>query len=215
MKSNGDGDVVVFRNSGSTPSGDLVNTFIDNNKGNIIDARVDYDGGNRFSKITVMSQGGLNGFLDMATQTVADVTGINIPKPEAIYGIAEDSSVSKKMSKVILSNTASDPESCRLQAQWELNKRSAESIKYNATVFGFSKSNGEVWNCGDIINVDDEFANIKASMFLNNVVYRFDLSSGSTTDLEFVSDTIYRLDAEGKAFEKKKGEKNNILAKIL
>lgn len=121
LTSDGDGNIVVFRNAGFNGGARLENKKGSSANKYIISASGTTDVSKRFSSVSVRSQGGLSGFFEFAADT-ADV--------ENIEGASEDSAVQRNRPRTIIAQSANDAKGCQEQATWEVNKRRSDSIIY-------------------------------------------------------------------------------------
>ncbi|RLC69254.1 MAG: hypothetical protein DRH97_00145 [Chloroflexi bacterium] len=187
LSSDGLGGLVLYNNTGISTDITMNNRYAETDNEFIKSGKAEYNMSKRFSKIIVKSQGGSDGFAGIARG------GLNV---EDIQGEALDSDVKRNRTKVIISKTATDAEGCTKQAVWEVNKRRADSIKYNVVVKGHKAPNGKTWRAGMKIAVHDTYADVKSIMLLNSVVYNEAKGGGTTSTLSFIANDAYKLQAE-------------------
>lgn len=187
LSSDGESNLVIFNSTGINSGVSIIN-IEDADNNNIIKAgKTDFKMRNRFSKIIVKSQGGTDGWQSLS---FGDVSSADI------QGEATDSDVSRNRVKVIISKTATDIDGCTKQAVWEVNKRRSDSVNYGVSVFGHAAFNGEIWEPGMQVSVNDTYADIESNMLLKSVVYNWNKGTGTTSDLVFVANDAYKLQAE-------------------
>ena len=75
----------------------------------------------------------------------------------------------------------------------ELDIRRTRAKVHGMTVQGFRNQTGQLWSPNTNIYVEDEFAGIAERMLLNTVSFKYDASTGSTTQLGFVPLDSYNL----------------------
>jgi len=175
---NGEGDMVIYSNSGISKGIVLENS---SNNQLIKSANLSQDFSNRYKKIIVKSQ----------SDDDSDISGE-----------ASDSVVRREITKVIINESKIDADGAKKIAEFEVNKRRSDSIQYNCKVFGFSAPNGELWKPNLLVSIIDSNAGINATMLLKRVRYNFSQSDGSTCDLTFVSEDAYSLKTEASQFNK-------------
>ena len=185
LNSDNRGVLVSYRNNGEDSKIEIINQRDKKNNRFIKSATPTFDMTNRYSKVVVKSQGGLNGFPSFCSLFGEDL--------ENIQGFAIDEDVKRNRTLLIVSKSASDSKACEEQAIWEINKRRADSIKYKCEVFGFTAPNGQLWSVGDLITISDDYAGIQSTMLLDETTFIQSENSGSTTRLSFVSPSTYKL----------------------
>lgn len=156
------GDLVIYDNKLKASNIRIKNKRdIFNNKV-ILSADYTIDYSKRFQKIIVKSQD---------------------DSENSIEAFALDGSVKSEGTLTIISENLADISGCQTQANWEVNKRRADSVKYNCKVFGFASKSDGLWKVNTAVDVDDDFAGIKSKMMIRSVRYDYSDSAGSTTDL--------------------------------
>jgi len=175
LGADGKGGIVIYRNQDGSSVASLINRFGENQESKIKSASSSVDFTNRFSKVIIKSQGGLGG--------------------DDISGEFDDKEVTRNKVKVIIVETVEDIKSCEDWAKWEVNKRKSDSVTYECVVQGFSSQGGIVWEPGQFVAIEDDFADMKSVMLLRDVEYSVGLQTGSTTKLTFVAKDSYKLQA--------------------
>lgn len=72
------------------------------------------------------------------------------------------------------------------RADWESTSRRVKGKKYSVTVQGFYQDlkQTKLWVPNELVNVSDDFADIRSQMLIWSVEYNYSVSEGSTTTLE-------------------------------
>jgi prophage tail gpP-like protein len=160
---------------------------IDNN---IKNATLDLDFTNRFNTYTVQSQ--LNPFfLDIGSTPQNNVEQ---------SGQATDSDIRATRILEFNAEESSDGFTSADRAKWESNIRRAKSLLYTPVVQGHSVDN-TVWSPNNLVEVEDQFTDIEATLFIQSVRYDQSLNMGSTTTLGLTFKDAYTLQAEQDARE--------------
>lgn len=158
------GNMVIYENDPKSSSIRLRNKrdFFNNKLIKSADYTNDYT--KRFKKIIVRSQN---------------------EDEETIEAFALDNTVEAFGVLTIISETLADIAGCQTQANWEVNKRRADSVRYNCQVFGFSPEGEDQspWKTNTLVDVDDDFAGIKSRMIIRAVRFSYSDTEGSVTDL--------------------------------
>lgn len=156
------GKLVVYKNEPKASDIRLKNKrgFFDNKL--ILSASYDIDYSKRFQKIIVKSQD---------------------ENEDSIEAFALDNTVKSQGVMTIISENLSDIAGCQTQANWEVNKRRADSVRYNCQTFGFGLKNSGNWEINTSVDVDDDFAGIKSKMMIRAVQFNYSDDQGSTTKL--------------------------------
>lgn len=188
LSNDGDGNLVLYRNSGNAIGATLTNIFNEPQNSNIISASANYDYTNRFDRMIVVSQ-----------QDGED----------NVRGFARDDEIKRVRgvrTHVVVSETVQDVKACTELAEWEVNKRRSDSITYNCEVQGFWATDTMVWQPNQLVDIVDEYADINSRMLLRSVDYSFDETSGSRASLSFVSPDSYSLQANDPKAKNKVGD---------
>ena len=89
------------------------------------------------------------------------------------------------------------------RAKWEMSIRRARNFLYSCTVQGHSTTDGDnpiIWQPNIIHQIDDDFANLHGQYFCKKVLYKYDLTNGSETELIFTIKNAYTLESEKDKF---------------
>ncbi len=177
LSNDGEGNLVLYRNSGVNIRATLRNIFNEPQNSNIISASANYDYTKRFDRVIVTSQEEGN---------------------DDVRGEATDDKIARARgarTHVVVSETVQDVKQCEELAKWEVNKRRSDSITYNCEVQGFWATGSTIWQPNQVVNIVDQYADINSKMLLRSVTYGFDETNGSRAKLEFVSPDSYSLAA--------------------
>ncbi len=169
----GTGNVVIYRNSGIDIGGAITNIAGDNKNKFIKSASTEYDFSRRFKKIIVRSQGGFG---------------------DDVEGSAIDTGARDGRIKVIVSDLVTDTKTAQEMAVWEINKRRSDSAQYSCSFQGFWATKNTIWAPNQIIDVRDDYADIKSKMLLKTVKYVQTEEEGNIASLTFVSPDSYSLE---------------------
>lgn len=128
---------------------------------------------NRIDVVTQLAPAGL-GDNDQPSATVATQ-----------QGFAVDTDIRTTRRLFIQAEECGSSEIATQRAAWEANTRRAQSLQYRATVAGLFQDAQETtpWAPNQIVNVNDDFADVHANMLIWTVESRFDQTGGSTTQL--------------------------------
>lgn len=156
------GNLVVYESSPKASSIRIKNIrgLTDNKL--ILSANYTSDYSRRFKKIIVRSQN---------------------EDEETIEAFAVDNSVEAEGTLTIISESLVDISGCQTQANWEVNKRRADSTRYACTVWGFSYLEQGIWKINNLVDVDDDFCGLKSQMIIRSVRFSYSDTEGSRTDL--------------------------------
>lgn len=184
LVSDGAGRLVIFR-----PTGEIVSTAIQhipgvaNNNVTAASSRVGQQG--RFNVYVCRTQGDI-GF---------DINNLDADSASDISGTATDSQIRASRRYEFLSEETLTEDECKNRAAEESNIIRAHSTEYTCTVQGFAQQDGTLWDFGQLVNVRDDFANVRGQFLIRDVTYNFSLD-GSTTKLTLVPPDAYQVVAE-------------------
>lgn len=103
-----------------------------------------------------------------------------------------------------------DDKTCAERAAEESNLRRALGINYTASVPGATQSNGVVWDFGQFVFVDDEYAGIRGTWLIKSVEYAIDVSAGTRTQLTLVPPDAYQVTPEPTAENKRTSKTGSV-----
>lgn len=126
-----------------------------------------------------------------------------------VVGEASDSDVPRARSMVIVDSNAVEKEQVQARADWESRVRKAKSMKFSASVNGWSHANG-LWVPGVICSLfaPEAFVETPIDLLVSSVEYSWG-SSGSVANLTLVSPDVYAPQPESKKKKAKKGAKSD------
>jgi prophage tail gpP-like protein len=184
LVSDGAGRLVIFR-----PSGEIASTPIQHAPGLINNNVVSFTS-------RVSQQMRFNTYLCRTQGDIAfDINNLNTLEATDITGVATDSQIRDSRRYEFLSEeTLTQPE-CVSRAAEESNIARAHSTEYTCTVRGFEQQDGTLWDFGQIVNLRDDFANMRGQFLIRDVAYNFSID-GSTTTLTLVPPDAYQVIAE-------------------
>jgi len=184
LTTDGQGRLIIYRNEVPEQTNlSLINKV--NRSNNIIkSAESDINYTNRYKTIKIFSQSGID---------------------TSIQGEAIDNTINRNRVKSIVSDLIYNQDDCKNLATWEINKRRANSIIYNCIVAGFWAKNNVIFEPNQYFTIEDDYCNISNVMLLKNLEYKYSETSGSITNLSFVSADAYTLSANAVGANKSLG----------
>ncbi len=192
LTGDGAGNLVITR-AGSTRAGTGLQNILDGQRNNIKESSSSNDTSLRFNLYDVAAQLNVSAFdtevssIDIANQNGSALDG-DIRASRRLYFQAEKSA---------------DGHTSKERATWEANIRRARSSKYSATVAGFRQEDGTPWSLNQLVNVNDDFADIRADMLVWALKFRYSVDGGSTTSIDLVPPDALKLIAEEPVSQKK------------
>jgi prophage tail gpP-like protein len=151
---------------------------------NILSASADYDLTDRFSDYLVQAQKPGN---DKEWGLAAC----------AVHAAAKDADVKRHRPLIIRAENSADSAGAQQRAAWEKTVRAGRSVSISVTVQGFRQGRpGDVgaalWQVNAMTEVDIPFLRISQRLLCGKVVFKRDLSSGSTTTLELKDPAAFK-----------------------
>ncbi len=184
----GNGNVVISRSEGNSVNELLVNDPANQNS-NILGGSVTYDSRERFNQITVKGQDN-----PQALNSLGSLTKNSNIVSKSTFTTDVDVRVSRKFT-VIADSSYSDTQLGE-RATWEVNIRRIRGSDYSCRAQGFRRSkNSGIWRPNQLVQVIDRFAEIDAKLIINRVVYTLSDDEGSKTQLFFVEQDAYQVQA--------------------
>lgn len=184
LTNDGKGNLVLARASKEVFPAVLKNK-VDGNDNNILSATHNIDTSNRYNKYIVHSQ--------LNTQNQDE--GVKPKDIASQKGQAIDGEIRTSRILEINAEESSDSQTAIERAKWEANFRRAQSKQYKPTVQGHSV-NGQVWKPNVLVEVQDDFSDVQATLLVSSVRYTQSIEGGSTTVLGVVAKDAYTLQAE-------------------
>lgn len=169
---------IVFANGAGFSSKLVIRNMKNSRSNNIIEATFIQDRSKMFYLYSFNSQPVRGGYKEIA----------EFP-PDQLFtqnGRVIDRRVDRFSRKLYLaSESPSDQKQCEDRAKWEATVRASRSMKYKVTVQGHSYNN-EVWTINKLASVRDEFADLDASLLINDVKYTQSAKGGSRTSISML-----------------------------
>lgn len=186
LTSNGDGDIVIARNSGTNAVG-AVQHIIGASDNNVLSSSFSYDTTGRYNVYRMASA--LN-LIPLNLAGDSDLASVVNQRGEV-----SDSGIRRGRQLILVPETPYSDTSCKKRAEWEANVRKARGLVYSATVDGFrvdsTDPDSSLWSINRIYQIVDDFVGKIENMLCNSVVFSLDENSGSTTSLGFVGKNAY------------------------
>ena len=208
LTTNGNGDIVLAR-SGDT----LVPTVLQNRVGggeanNIKSGNVTYDSKDLFHTYVMQSQSNPSAF-----SFIKGIVGIDTETVANQSGTITDDKIRRSRRLVIPSKTSDNNEDLQKLAQWNKDIRRARETAYSVVVQGFHQDveQTKVWTINELVKVEDDFADVHATLLIKAVDYNLDLQAGSTTTLHLVPLDSYSLQQDIDAATAKANEQGGAL----
>lgn len=169
LNSDGNGNIVIYRNDGQQTTVSLSNKVGKKNTV-IIEASYEVDYENRFRTVTIKSQQGKNVNLQATSVDEEVVLNRNLAlTSDKQVGIAELQTI----------------------ADFEVNKRRADSETYTCKVYGYWAASGLIWQPNIFCHVDDDFAECNDTFLCKEANFGLTIEEGHTTELTFVPQDAY------------------------
>jgi prophage tail gpP-like protein len=182
----GAGNMLIYRPDRSNKAKGALIHKPDNPTNNVLNYSTKRSQQGRFRKILCRSQDNF-GF-----DPLADYSGDGTDrKSEAI----DDQMRATRYLEIQAEESMSDAE-CLERASEEVNIRRASGEGYTATLQGHAQTDGTVWDFGQFVQVDDEFADIQGEFLIKAVEWSENLRQGITTRLVCVPPDAYQVIAE-------------------
>ncbi len=208
LTSNGNGDIVLTR-SGPT----LVSTVLQHKVGggeanNIKSGRIKYDHKDLFHTYLMQSQSNPSAF-----SSIKGAIGIDQGTVADQNGQATDEKIRKSRRLVIPSKTSDNNADLQKLAEWHRDIRRARQTPYSVVVQGFHQDveQTKVWTINQLVKVEDDGADVHATLLIKAVDYKLDLQAGSTTTIHLVPPESYALQGKIDAATAKANEQGGFL----
>jgi len=204
LSSDGDGNIVLNRAGTSRALTPLLNK-LNGQSNNIKSGNISYDTTQRFNKYIMQSQ--------LNNSAVSNSSGTNTQDAVSQEGQATDNKIRASRQIELVSNSSDSSVTLKDLASWHANLRRVRGTIYDVVVQGFyqDESNTRLWVNNELVRVEDDFADVKATLLIRSVRYKFDLESGSTTKLSLVDKDAYTLEANISNAEQRVNDKGGSL----
>ncbi len=153
-------------------------------KNNIKAANVTYNDSERYNTYVIHSQG------NPSALNIGGLQGSD--QLEAALSTATDATIRTSRTLNMLAENSSSNEECTERAIWQSNIDRVRSFTYEVTLAGHSiEQLGTDWILNRLIPVIDDFADVDATLLINDIVWRYSVTGGSTTALGLVEKDAY------------------------
>ena len=189
LTTNGNGDLVITR-SGTTEAATTLQNRLNGEFNNIKSGNISYTSDGLFNKYIVQSQQNPS-----ALSFGADVTLSNITDRK---GQAIDDSIRTSRQTEISSKSSDNNVDSGNLAIWTKNIRRARSTIFSVVVQGFHQDEAQtrLWIPNELVKINDDFADVNATLLIKAVEYNLSLDEGSLTTLHLVPQDSYTLQAK-------------------
>jgi len=189
LTTNGNGDLVLTR-SGTVEAATVLENRLNSQFNNIKSGNISYTNDTLFNKYVVQSQQN-----PAALSLGADVSLGNVPNQ---VGSATDGSIRTSRQTEITSNSSDNTVDLDNLAIWTRNISKARATSFSVVAQGFHQDANQtrLWIPNEIVKVNDDFADVNATLLIKSVQYDLSLNEGSLTTLDLVSQDAYTLQAK-------------------
>jgi len=182
LVSDGDNSLVIFSPGESTSSTSLIRK-VNNQTNNVKSSSSRFSSQGRYNKVVCTS---------------ADNFGNNASADYSVDGTSRtgesiDSGVRESRYLEIQAEETMGDIECTQRANEEVNLRRARGNEYTAKVAGYAQSSGALWDFGQLVNVDDEYANVRGQLLIRAVEMFSSIQGGSTTSILCASPDAYNV----------------------
>lgn len=182
----GDGKLVIFRPNLSNKASSPLLHKINGLSNNVTAYSFRKAQQNRFNRYVCRSQDNF-GFSDSA-----DYSGEGTDRKNEV----SDNQIRASRYLEIQAEESMDEAECKERASEEANIRRASGQEYSASIAGNKQSDGIVWDFGQFVDSDDDFADMKGNFLIKTVEWAVDIRQGSKTKLVCVPPDAYQVTAE-------------------
>jgi prophage tail gpP-like protein len=163
---------------------------------NILSATANYDDSQRHDQYIVKGQ----------TIGLPNFNGDKVTSPE---GTAKDLGVTRYRPFVMISEANADSAKAKTRAEWEASSRLAKAVRVNATVQGWTQSEGTIWGINQVLNFKSTFLGLNRDLLIVGVSHEDGATTGKTTALTLTDPQAYNPEPE-----KNKKKKDDIFAAL-
>lgn len=199
LTGDGSGNLVITR-AGVNKAFTGLQNIVGGEKNNIKESSSLNNISSRFNLYDVSAQLNVSAFDTSVSST--DIANQN--------GSALDGDIRSSRKMFFQAEQSANGNTSKERATWEANIRRARSSSYSAVVAGFQQENGALWSLNELVDVNDDFADIRADMLVWSLKFRFSIGSGSTTSIDLVPPDALKLIAQEPVQQKKTDSIGNI-----
>lgn len=87
---------------------------------------------------------------------------------------------------IVLAEGWTDQAAARRRADWEATKRAADAVSAHATVHGWLRDDGEIWDAGDKVDVASPTLALDREMVVSQITWLLDSEGGEVAELTLV-----------------------------
>jgi len=204
LSSDGDGNIILNR-AGNTKAIVSLENIIDGQTNNIKSGNISYDFTQRFNKYIMQSQ--------LNNAALFDESGTTTGNAVSQTGEATDNKIRSSRQMEIVSGSSDSNVTLQDLATWHSNLRRVRGTTYSVLVQGFyqDEAKSRLWAANELVQVVDDFADVRATLLIQSVEYNFSLDGGSTTSINLVDKDAYTLQANITAAEQRVNDKGDNL----
>lgn len=103
-----------------------------------------------------------------------------------VEGVANDGDVDRYRPVIVFHDADIDNDRAKKRAQTRRDREAGNSLKANVTVQGFFDDGGTLWEPGNLVFVDSDFADVHQDMAIESAEFSQDRKDGSLTVLTLV-----------------------------
>ena len=189
------GNLVITASSGKEIAATIQHRVADDTS-NVLRYSVSYDLTGRFRKYLSSSQ------LNIIPLNLAGIASNDEIVSQGTENVVTDSDVREGRQLILASESMFSSSQGEDRATWEANIRKARSRVYSATMHGYRNQTGDLWRVNTLVKVNDEYADIEATMLINSTTFSLSEQDGRTTVLSLVERNAYTLELEEPTTEK-------------
>jgi len=190
----GAGRLILFRPGGKKAETSL--QHIGDPSDNVKRYRVQFNQQNRFNKYKIRSQDNFGFDDDADYETENGGTDRN--------GEVIDDEIRASRYFELQAEESMDQKTTSNRAEEEANIRRALSSVYQCEVQGVAQGNGDLWDLGLVVQVNDPFAGMRGQFLIKEVEYSVSLGGGTTTGIVCVPQDAYTVRGAATATDKRK-----------
>jgi prophage tail gpP-like protein len=201
LTTDGDGNLVIWRNEGERSGGSLHRGPPDDAKNNVIRATYKATDFNQANLTAVSAQKSAN------DQPYWEGLNKGTPLGDALamsnkYGTANDTSIRPERRKHIRASKGVDGATPDDSAAWESNVARARAMEYTAEVAGHGPTSTSLWMPGMVVPVSDYFFDLEDELLIKEIGFHVTWGGGGTTQLRLCDADSFKKAADG---SKRKG----------